>query len=130
MSHIRATVLLQFIVRERCFIRQRIARVRLTQRLPTTCQHVRIRRRHTRVNLALSRKSAHEPSDLGVVHLPFGNLTRPRQFRFLLCSGWIREWDVGIRFAGMTHREGVLTQVDRLCTMQSVLAACRRVAFQ
>lgn len=44
--------------------------------------------------------------------------------------GWIREWSVSVRFTKVTHREGVLTQVDRLCTMQSVLAACGRVIFQ
>ena len=30
----------------------------------------------------------------------------------------------------VTHREGVLTQIDRLCTMESVFAACGRIIFQ
>ena len=81
-----------------CFIYQRLAQVRLIRGLSTVpSKHVRVRRRHARMNLALSSKFAHELSDFVVVLLPFGNLTRSRQLRLFLCSdGFVSSVDMKV----------------------------------
>ena len=88
---------LQLIMRTRWSIHQCILRAGL--RIASS-QHVRIRRRVTRMNLTLGCKSARKPSNLVVIFFPFGNLTCPRQFGLLLSSDESDEWRDKVGISG------------------------------
>lgn len=77
-----------------------------------------------RSNFSALDEGLRKARNLAVVHFPFGNLPRSREFWLFLHRKSDQERGLILDHHNMTHCEWVLTKIDRFRSVEAVFAAC------